>query len=151
MESKDTTSKVEEQGLRNLQSDYFIQKFFGYMSERKYLETIRYNKSIQKRINININHYKAYSETKTSIELDIIPMKGEYGEFININEEVKKYFHIYFNDNKKQEIENTSLYKDDNVSKISIIIDYQIKSFQNYFFIVNVLNPLNLKNFTEIM
>ena len=128
MESKDTTSKVEGQGLRNLQSDYFIQKFFGYMSERKYLETIRYNKSIQKRINININHYKAYSETKTSIELDIIPMKGKYGKFININEEDKKYFHIYFNDNKKKEIENTSLYKN-NVSKISIIIDYQIKSF----------------------
>ena len=62
MESKDTTSKAEEQGLRNLQSDYFIQKFFGYMSKRKSLETIRYNKNIQKRINININHYKAYSE-----------------------------------------------------------------------------------------
>ena len=74
------------------------------MSERKYLETIRYNKNIQKRINININHYKAYSETKTSIELDIIPMKGEYGEFININEEDKKYFHIYFNDNKKKKL-----------------------------------------------
>ena len=26
-------------------------------------------------------------------------MKGKYGEFININEEDKKYFHIYFNDN----------------------------------------------------
>ena len=75
MEPKDTTNKVEEQGkskiivsnnkLRKLKSDYFIQKFFGYMSERKYyLETIRYNKSIQKRINININHYKAYSEQK---------------------------------------------------------------------------------------
>ena len=38
------------------------------MPERKSLETIRYNKSIQKRINININNYKAYSETKTSIE-----------------------------------------------------------------------------------
>ena len=107
MESKETTSKVEEQGLRNLQSDYFTQKFFGYMSERKYLETIRYNKSIQKRINININHYKAYSETKTtktSIDIDIIPKKGKYGEFININEEDKKYFHIYFNDNKKKKL-----------------------------------------------
>ena len=29
-------------------------------------------------------------------------MKGEYGEFININEEDKKYIHIYFNDNKKK-------------------------------------------------
>ena len=112
MEPKDTQSKVEEQGqsklivannqLRNVKSDYFIQKFFGYMSKRKSLETIRYNKSIQKILNININHYKAYSETKTSIELDIIPKKGEYGEFIRINEEDKKYIHIYFNDNKKK-------------------------------------------------
>ena len=114
MEPKDTTSKVEEQGqskliaannqLKNVKSDYFIQKFFGYMPKRKSLETVRYNKSIQKRINININHYKAYSEEYSSIELDIIPKKGEYGEFININKEDKKYFHIYFNDNKKKKL-----------------------------------------------
>ena len=146
MESKDTTSKVEEQGLRNLKSDYFIQKFFGYMSERKLLETIRYNKNIQKRINININHYKEYSGTKTSIELDIIPMKGKYGKFININEEDKKYFHIYFNDNKKKEIEITSLYKD-NVSKISVIIDYQIKSFSKLFSYCSNVESIEFKKF----
>ena len=164
MESKDKASKVEEQGqskliisnnqlnqLRKVKSDYFIQKFFGYMPKRKSLETIRYNKSIQKRINININHYKAYSEEYSSIEIDIIPMKGEYGKFISINEEDKKYLHIYFNDNTKKEIENTYLDEDENVSKISIIIDYQIDHFQNYFIIVIVLNPLNLKNFTGIM
>ena len=143
MEPKDTTSKVEEQGqskliasnnqLKNVKSDYFIQKFFGYMPKRKSLETIRYNKSIQKRMHININHYKTFFETKTSIELDIIPMKGKYGKFINIKKEVKKYFHIYFNDNKKKEMENTSLHRDDNISKISIIIDYQIKSFSELF------------------
>ena len=147
MESKDTTSKVEEQGLRNLQSDYFIQKFFGYMSERKYLETIRYNKSIQKRINININHYKAYYETKTSIELDIIPMKGKYDKFININEEDEKYFHIYFNNNKKKEIENMSLHRDENVSKISIIIDYQIKSFSKLFCNCECIESIKFKKF----
>ena len=104
MEPKDTTSKVEEQGqsklivsnnqLKNVKSHYIIQKFFEYMTERKSLETIRYNKSIQKRIDININHYKSYSEEYTSIELDIIPLKGVYDKFININEEDKKYFHI---------------------------------------------------------
>ena len=31
-------------------------------------------------------------------------MMGEYGKFININEEDKKYFHIYFNDNKKKKL-----------------------------------------------
>ena len=101
MEPKDTPSTVEEQGqsklnvsnnqLRKLKSDYFILKFFEYMTERKSLETIRYNKSIQNRINININHYKVYSEKYSSIELDIISMKGKYDKFININEKDKKY------------------------------------------------------------
>ena len=58
MEPKDTLSKVEELGqsklidannqLKNVKSDYFIQKFFGYMPKRKSLETIRYNKSNKK-------------------------------------------------------------------------------------------------------
>ena len=157
MESKDTTRKVEEQGqsklivannqLRKLKSDYFIQKFFEYIPERKSLETIRYNKRIQKRIDININHYKAYFETKTSIELDIIPMKGKCGRFINIDEEEEKYFHIYFNDNKKKEIKITSLNKDDNVSKISIIIDYQIKSFSYLFYNCKYIESIEFKKF----
>ena len=77
MEPKDTPSKVEEQGqskliasnnlLRNVKSHYIILKFFEYMTERKSLEIIRHNKSIQKRIDININHYKAYSEEYSSI------------------------------------------------------------------------------------
>ena len=143
MESKDTPSKDEEQNqskfiesnnkLRNLKSYYFIQKFFAYMSERKSLEAIKYNKSLQKIIDININHYKAYSEKFSSIVLEIIPMKNVYGEFINIKKEDKKYFHIYFNDNNEKEIKITSLNKIDNVSKINIIIDYQIKSFSDLF------------------
>ena len=135
MESKDTTSLIGEKGqsklivsnnqLRNVKSYYIIKKFFEYMTERKSLETIRYNKNIQKRINISINHYITYSEKYSSIELDIIPMKGKYVQFININEEDKKYFHIYFNDNKKKEIENTSLNIDDNVFKILTILNKQ--------------------------
>ena len=144
MESKDTTSKTEEQGLKNVKSHYIILKFFEYLTERKYLETIRYNKSIQKRINININHYKAYYETKTSIELDIIPMNGKCGDFIKIKEENKKYFHIYFNDNKA-EIKKTELNKEDKVSKINIIIDYQIKSFKE----LNI-NNFNTNNVTDM-
>ena len=157
MKPKDIQSKVEEQRqsklivsnnkLKKLKSDYFIQKVFGYLTERKLLETIRYNKSIQKRINKNINHYKDYYETKTSIELDIIPMKGECGKFISIKEEDKKYLHIYFNDNKNKEIKNTSLYKDDNVSKISIIIDYKIKSFSRLFFQCGCIESIIYKKF----
>ena len=135
MESKDTPTKEKEQEqsklinsdniLKNLKSDYFIQKFFDYIQKRRKLKTIRYNKSIQKRINLNINHYKEYSEKYSSIEIEIKPMENEYGRFIKIKEEDKEYYHIYYNDN---------LNENDKISKINIIINYQVESFNKLFY-----------------
>ena len=70
--------------FKNLKSDYFIDKIFSYISKGKSLDIIKYNRSIQKRINININNYKEYSEKYSSIELEIIPRKYGYSSFINI-------------------------------------------------------------------
>jgi len=157
MDSKNTLSKKLEQGqskiinssnkLKNLKSDYFIQKFFKYMTEKKLLKTIKYNKSIQKRINININHYKSYSEKYSSIELEIIPMKNIYDKFIRIDEGEKRYYHISFDDNKGKEIKRTSLKKNDKVSKINIIIDYQIKSFNKLFYFCRFIESIHFKKF----
>ena len=83
----------------NLKSDYFIQKLFEYMQKRISLDIIKYNINLQKRLNININNYKDFSENFSSIEIEIIPILNDYGTFITIKEEDKKYFHIYFNDN----------------------------------------------------
>ena len=161
MDSIYITCKVEEQRqsktinsnnkLNKLKSDYFIRKFFGYMSQKRALKTIKYNKNIQKRIDININHYKDYSEKYSSIELEIIPIKERYGEFINIKDENKKYYHIYFNGNKEKEIKSTSLNKNHNISKINIIIDYQVKSlnnlFSNYICNCTCIESINFKIF----
>ena len=140
MESKDTPTKEQEQSklitsdkLQKLKSDYFIQKFFEYIQKRRTLKTIRYNKSIQKRINLNINHYKEYSEKYSSIEIEIKPMENKYGDFININKEDEEYYHIYYHDNKKEQIKSTSLNENDKVSKIKILIDYQVESFCRLF------------------
>ena len=94
------------------------------MFERKSLEIIKYNKIIQKRINIDINNYKECSEKYSSIEIEIIPMKNRYGEFIFIKENEKEYYHIYFNDNKKEEIKKTSINENNNISKINIIVHH---------------------------
>ena len=56
-------------------------------------------------MNININDYKEYSEKYSPIEIEIKLMENEYGKFINIKEEDKKYYHIYFNNNE-EEIKN---------------------------------------------
>ena len=100
-----------------IKSDYFIQKLFDNMQKRISLDIIKYNINLQKRLNININNYKDFSENFSSIEIEIIPIQNDYGTFITIKEEDKKYFHIYFND-KKEEIKKTKLNTKDKVSKI---------------------------------
>ena len=157
MESKDIPNKEKEQEqsklinsdnkLQNLKSDYFIQKFFDYIQKRRTLKTIRYNKSIQKRINLNINHYKEYSEKYSSIEIEIKPMENKYGRFINIKEGDEEYYHIYYNDNKKEEIKSISLNENDKVSKINIIIDYQVESFYELFYYCEYIESICFKKF----
>ena len=143
MESKDiidTEKEIEKLNLnksknkfRNIKSNYILKRLFGYMQARISLKIIKYNINLQKRLNIDINNYKDFSEKFSSIELEIIPIQNKYGSFINLEEEEEKYFHIYFNDNK-EEIKKTELNEKDKVSKINIIIDYQIKSFKDLFF-----------------
>ena len=152
MESKDTPTKEKEQSklinsdkLQNLKSDYFIQKFFDYIQKRRTLKTIRYNKSIQKRININIIHYKEYSEKYSSIEIEIKPMENKYGDFINIKEEDEEYYHIYYNDNKNEQIKSTSLNENDKVSKINILIDCQVESFYGLFYYCKCIESICFK------
>ena len=109
------------------------------MTKKKKLEIVKYNKKVQNRLDLGVKDYKEYSETYSSIEIEIIPAKDKYGRFINIiNENDKLYYHIYFNDDK-EEIKNINkIKKEDKVTKIKIIIDYQIKSFKDLFFNQNV-------------
>ena len=127
MDSKDiiNTNKIEKLNLIksknkfiNIKSDYILKKLFDNMQKRISLKIIKCNFNIQKRLNININNYKDFSEKFSSIELEIIPIQNEYGPFIKIKEENKKYFHIYFNNNK-EEIKKTELNKEDLVKKMS--------------------------------
>ena len=54
------------------------------MTKKKKLEIVKYNKRIQNRLNLSIKDYKEYSETYSSIEIEIIPTEGKYGKFIKI-------------------------------------------------------------------
>ena len=150
MDSK-TISKENKDELnsknyfKKLKSDYFLQKVFEYIKRNKSLSIIKCNKKIQNRLNINIKDYKEYFEIYSSIEIEIIPIKNKYGKFINIEGD-KSYYHIYFN-NDKNEIKKYSINKDDKISKIKIIIDYQIKSLENLFYYCKCIESINFKKF----
>ena len=129
----------------NIKSDYFLRKLYDNMTKKKKLEIVKYNKRMQNRMNLSIKDYKEYYE---EIEIEIIPTKGKYGEFINIiNENDKLYYHIYFNDNKEEIKNKYYIKKEDKVTKIKIIIDYQVKSFKKLFNWCNCIESINFKKF----
>ena len=117
------------------------------MAQKKKLLIVKYNKKIQNRINLSVKDYKEYSETFTPIEIEIIPAKDKYGKFININKNVELYYHIYFNDNKEEIKNKYFILEEDKVTKIKIIIDYQVKSFKGLFYDCKCIESINFKKF----
>jgi len=110
---------------------------------------IKYNKKIKEILNININDYKKYSELYSSIEIELIPVDNRYGQFININNEDKKFYHIYkykFN-NFEEEIKRDHIKFNEYVRKIKIVVDYQVKSFKELFYNCICLEKINFKKF----
>ena len=98
--NKENESDKPNHIIENIKSRYILSKIYNNMTMKKKLEIVKCNKKLQNRINLNVKDYKEYSETFTPIEIEIIPTKDKYGKFININENDKLYYHIYFNDKK---------------------------------------------------
>ena len=126
---KTESNKIESKNIfKKLKNDYFLRKLFNHLLKGKSLDIIKYNKNIKDRIDISIKDYKEYSEIYSSIEIELKPVNNKYGQFINIDKENEIYYHIYFN-NEKEEIKRNYLYENENVTKLKIIIDFQVKSF----------------------
>ena len=143
--NNETNILKSEDKFANIKSNYFLRLLFNILEKKKSLEIIKYNKNIKRRLNINIRDYKEYSETFSSIEIEIIPKENEYGKFIN-NSPGNSYYHIYFNNNK-EEIKRNYFDEEDNVTYIKIIIDYQINNFNSLFSELKCIKSVNFKKF----
>ena len=88
--------------FKNIKSKLILNKILNNLEEKRSLEIIKSNKILKKRLNINIDNYKKYSQKYSSIEIEIKPVNNKYGKFININEKKEIYYHIYFNDDKEE-------------------------------------------------
>jgi len=141
MESDNLTSKEKEGKNQiksvikydNLKSKCILLKVLNNLNMKKTLNILKYNNNLKKRINININNYKEYSEKYSSIGMEIKPVNNKYGQFINIKKKDEIYYHIYFN-NSKKEIKRNYINKDETIKVIKRIIDYQVVSFKKLFF-----------------
>ena len=130
MESKDILKSQAKDILENIKSKYILKRLFDNLPKNTALKIVKYNKNKQNRLNLNINNYKEFN----LIEIELIPTICENCRFINIeNKEDISYYHIFFN-NEKKEIKSHIIPNYGGISKIRIIIDYQVKLFHKLFY-----------------
>ena len=128
MEEK-KNSGFKENYLENIKSNYVLQRIFDNIQHNKLLQIVKYNKNIQFRLNKDINDYKNYNK----VIIEIFPInKYNKNYFIQYEEQEKQYYHLYFND-EKEEKQRVYFNDDEYVTKIKIIIDNQITSFEGLF------------------
>ena len=139
---KQTKSKVVFQKIKN---NYILKQIFEKLKTHTKLELIKYNKQIQKRLNLSVEDYKEYYQLYSSIEIELKLDYYEYNKFINIPDKCKKYFHIYL-DNSNKEIKRNYLKENENAKNIKIIINHQVKSFKSLFYNCSHISSITFKN-----
>ena len=129
--------------LADIKSTYILKKVFDKVRNYTKFEIIRYNKNLQKKLNIDISQYKKFS----TIEIEVIPAENKFGNFINFNNKKQKnFYHIYFNDSEK-EINRNYISENDKIDKIKIIINFQVDSFYKLFSYCDCIESITFKNF----
>ena len=141
------TNKIFSKGnaFKKIRSKFILKRLLENLPTNVLLEVLRYNKRIKKIINKDIDDYKKYLQ----IIIHIIPIENEFGNFINIsNNNERHYYHIYFNDNEN-EIQRKYITEEDNVTKIKIAIDYEIKNLYGLFRDCKCIKIMNFIKFNR--
>ena len=115
--------------LNGIKSKYIIFQIFNILEEKRILQLIRHNKYLQNLTGTSIDNYKTF----LNIEIELIPKEKvlEGDIFINYIDK-PSYFHIFFNDNEKEEKINY-ITKKQKIERIRIILDNKIKLLRGLF------------------
>ena len=151
MESKDNIEKEKSKKnklkdyLIKIKSKYILKQIFKHLRRNILLQTIKYNKNMQKRLDFTFKDFKEFAEKYSTIELEIIPAENKYGKFINIiNESDENYFQIYLNSDKKSKLNEIN-----KIEKIKIKIEYPIKSFKELFKDCKCIESITFNKFSR--
>ena len=133
--------------IYNIKCDFFIPKIFEIIPKNITFRIINYNKKLQKILNINIKDFIEIYEIYGPTRIEIIPIKNNYGKFINVKEVEKKYFHIYFNDNKEETKNKYYINEEDKITKIKIKIEHKVKTLSKLFNGCKCIESIDFKKY----
>ena len=139
--NKKATICQKKDMLIKIRSKYIVIKIFENLEQSKLLNIARYNKKYQKLMHKKIKDYK---DEYSKIKIEIIPKENTYGEFIHFISNTQ----VYFNDNNEV-IKRKFITKDDNVTKIKIIINQKIQSLSKLFYRCKCINKIKFIQFNR--
>ena len=111
--------------FNDIHSNFILKKIFHNLDKKDYCQIIRYNKNLQKKLNITIKDYNLLYKIYSKIELEIIPTSGKIqtDEIIKSNYN-ESFYHITYNyennKSKKIKINNVNIIKRKETSKVYI-------------------------------
>ena len=134
----------EKNLLKKIHSKYILNLIMDVLKENKRLNLIKYNKILQKKLDIKLENYVEYSKI---VIIEIVPLKVLHKTyFINYGSEEKNYLEIYFDDKRRKV---NYITKKDNVSKIKIIIKREFKRFERLFYRCKFIEKINFVSFNR--
>jgi len=125
--------------LEIIRGNFFLKFLCLHIKDKdKILRLFKYNKCLQKKLNITINDYKnRYYQTIIEIKPGEAKNNIRENVFIRISRNCYNNYHIYF-DNDKTEVKRNYIEYNEKIEKIKICIDYQVKSLKALFLYCNV-------------
>ena len=108
----------DNKGINEIKSKYILKRIFHILEPNKLFKIIKYRKSLQKRLDLNIKDYKEFGQIIIELEINKAKssLKKTLNYFINTAKYDKSYYHIYFDDNK-EEIKRNYITLSDNIKK----------------------------------
>ena len=133
---------------KDINSKYILKHIIQNLTVRKYLDIIHYNKQIQKELDLSIKDYILFSQIEIELKIDPNLCSKDKNIFIKEYPNLKNLFHFYFNDDKKETKKNY-INKNENISKIKIIIDYNVTTLDELFKDCNIIQEINFIRFNR--
>ena len=135
--------------IENIKSGFIFKKIFDNTKKVIKLNISKYNKSLQKKLNLEFDDFKDYAKFYSTIDIELKLVDNGTGRFINFIHRKNNYYHIYF-DNSKEEIKRNYLKENEKIKKIRIQIDFQVESFIGLFDDCKCISSITFKKFHRI-
>ena len=143
------SENIPKNYIENIKSGFIFKKIFDNIKKVIKLNISKYNKSLQKKLNLEFDDFKDYAKFYSTIDIELKLIDNGTGRFINFIHRKNNYYHIYF-DNSKEEIKRNYLKENEKIKKIRIQIDFQVESFIGLFDDCKCISSITFKKFHRI-